>query len=160
MKLSRMLLVAMFVIMSAAVAKADGIPDPHIIINSCSLCDAATFDATNSASNPLVLDFFNATEDFQYVGTTPLTELFIEINPVIVPGVYDCTSDIFTTCQPWAPPADQFGLEFLLSGGTIEPGQFIAATVTPEPSTLLMLAMGIIALLAFRRKFGFSANQA
>jgi hypothetical protein len=160
MKLSRMLLVAMFVVMSAAVAKADGIPDPHIIINAFpDPPDVLTF-SDNSASDPLLLTFFDSNQVFEYTGSVTLTELFVEINPVIKPGVYDCSSDIFSVCQAWAPPADQFGLEFLLSGGTIAPGQFIDATVTPEPSTLLMLAMGIVALLAFRSRFGFSANQA
>ncbi len=163
MKLSSLFLVGMLVaalvVMAAPVAKADGVTDPHIIINSCA-CDATTFDATNSATNPLVLDFFDATQNFQYIGSTPLTTLFIELSPIIVPGVYDCTSDIFTTCSVYAPPANAFGLEFVLTGGSISQDQTISATVTPEPSALLLLAVGIVALLGFHKKLGLSASQA
>ena len=159
MRLSRLFLLGMLMVMSAAIAKADGVTDPHIIINQCT-CDATTFDATNSGTNPLVLDFFDSSQFFQYVGSTPLTSLFIELSPRLVPGVYDCTSDIFTSCSPYAPPTDPHGLEFFLTGGSIAPLETLSITITPEPSAIILLAVGLVALLGLGRKMGFSPFQA
>jgi hypothetical protein len=164
MKFGRLLLVGVFVVMSAAIAKADGLPDPHIIINNAGDPDCSEtvicFSA-NSAAAPLVLTFFDNTVQFLYTGTDPLSALYLELEgDAIKPGIYDCSGDVFLgPCFGYFPPADPGGLE-LAANVLITHNELMNVTVTPEPSSLLLLATGIVALLGFRKKFRFSATQA
>ena len=161
MKFSRILWMVMLVGLGSMVARADSAPvDPLLQVNhngdpTCPpapLADYSCFSGT-TATTPLVLNSLGAF-NFVYDGSTDLTDLYVELNPIILPGIYECTSNIFTSCQTYAPPADAFGLEFYLSGGTITPDEEITAQVfpTPEPKAIWLFGMGLIALLGLRKK--------
>jgi len=165
------ILVAALVVMSAPIARADSVPDPHIIMNnigdpeltgSCA-ADGLTsdcFDSTNSATNPLILSFFNDTQTFTFDSSTPLDALYIElVGPAIVPGVYDCSGNVFLgACSGYFPPAIPGGLE-LAADVLIPAFATVSVTVTPEPSVLLLMGLGLAALIGLRRKLGIFGPQ-
>lgn len=153
MKLRYALLIAFALVFSAQFANATPV-DPSVIINRTSL-DATTF-STNSVSNPLIITLnsqgFAPLQTFQYTGTTPLTQLFVELDGALPLEQFDCVSNIFTGCGTFnTGVGDEVGLIF--KDGTLFPDDLFSAEVTaPEPATLLLLLTGGAMLLGFARK--------
>jgi hypothetical protein len=153
-------------------AKADSIPDPHIIMNGGNDPDGCVAQICfgNEASNmdtPVVLDFFDATETFEYTGTGNLTSIFFLLEgPAIKPGIISCSGDVFAAdnvCFPVfedAATQAQFpnSAEIFASDILLTPGEMGTLIVSPEPGTLLLLALGLAALVGFRRKFASLAS--
>jgi hypothetical protein len=165
------MLVAALVVMAAPSAKADGIPDdPHIIMNGGndpSTCTAdICFDQTAANQDtPVVLDFFNSTQTFEYLPTgsssnTDLADIFFLLTgPAIKPGIYTCsgnvfTSDCFGVFEDATVSTEYPGSLELFALVDITPGESGTLEVTPEPGTFLLLGVGLIALVGFRRKLG------
>jgi PEP-CTERM motif-containing protein len=198
MKLSRMILVAMLVVLSSAIAKADSAPgDPTIKINktgpgdpACPPTDSSYVCVdpdTNSYTNPFVVDATSIVNSFIDVssnfvnsggtsGTEDLTNFYLAILAPLgpPPEIYTCTSDIFSNstngCPQVAPPgnlvppAGDYYFEYFLSdpnGTGLAPGDEATVSITPEPSSLLLFSVGLLALLGlgFRQKRS-SAYQA
>jgi PEP-CTERM motif len=170
MKLSSLLLAGTLVAALAfavPAAKADSIPDPHIIMNGGgdpATCEAQICFGAEAANmdTPVVLDFFDASETFEYVGTAPLTSIFFLLEgPAIKPGVITCSGDVFAAdnvCEPVFEDAGtqaQFpnSAEIFATDISLTPGEMGTLIVSPEPGTLLLLAVGLAALIGFRRKF-------
>ena len=147
--------------LSATAVKAQSPSDPTVDIDKFPdpVCTENCF-STNSASDPLEITNFDTDNIFTYTGSTPLTELFVELNPVLVPGIYGCQSDIFAACSAYAPPADPSALEFEFYDGTLDPNTEIDAVVSPEPGALLLLAIGFAPLFAFRKRTWGAAQAA
>lgn len=173
--MNRITLVALVALLgfSASIAKADGLADdPTVHMDqvgegpgdpTCAEVPDATCLTTgglgSSASDPLVvtnlntLNLFVASTD----NTSDIGVLFVEIDPVILPGVYTCESNLLPDCGPYAPPADEFAQEFEFCSdsacdgvGGIAPGTEFSVVVAPEPSALILLAMGLFSLLALK----------
>jgi PEP-CTERM motif len=177
MKFSSLFLVAMLiaglVVIAAPSARADGVQDPHIIMNGGGdppTCDPSTevciTDANASQDDPVVLSFFNSTKTFVYTGTEDITDLFLLLEGAAVkPGAYDCSGNVFTSdCEgvfedPTIQNEFPNSLE-LFATVALTTGESGTITITPEPSTLLLLGLGVVALVGFRRKFGFPGFQA
>jgi hypothetical protein len=175
MKLSSLLLAGTLVAAFAfavPAAKADSIPDPHIIMNgggdplTCT-ADICITDANDNPDTPVVLDFFDATETFQYTGTEDLTSIFFLLEgPAIKPGIITCSGDVFAAdnqCVPYFEDQSTMNafpnsLEIFATDMLLTPGESGTLILSPEPGTLLLLAVGLAALIGFRRKFASLAS--
>src|SRR5579863_9724456 len=156
MRLRLAMLALGVLLVSAVAAKADGVTDPTVVVHqsvdpTCSDVPTATCFSENSATDPLELSNFDTLNTFVYDGADPLKTLFVEVNPVLVPGIYTCQSDIFAECEPYAPPADPNALEFEFFDGSLAADTEITAIVSPEPSALLLLSFGLTAVLEIGR---------
>jgi len=202
-------LVATWGLMSAAGAKADGLPpDPHFQVNLCPVgstnpaCDATTITVVGDEGE--VTEAYSSTTIAEgFVNNAPgapdLLSLVLTITGAPDGLLYQCTSNVFPDCSIQEPPTDcdpvamtctltvvfqdesdvdtvdtadgaitgspftppdgfycnDSGVGGVLTDcpGFIAPGQVVSvAIVTPEPSTILLLAAGLIPLLGFGRK--------
>ncbi len=135
---------------------------------------------TNSYTNPFIVDATSLVNSFIDVssnfvnsggasGTENLTNFYLAILAPLgpPPEIYTCTSNIFSNstngCPQVAPPsslvppAGDYYFEYFLSdpnGTGLVPGEEGTVSITPEPSSLLLFSMGILALLGlgFRGK--------
>jgi hypothetical protein len=176
MKLSSLFLVAMLiaglVVITAPSARADGLLDPHIIMNGGGdpTCDPSTeiciTDANASQDDPVVLSFFNSSKTFVYTGSGDIADLFLLLEGGAVrPGIYDCSGNVFTSDCEGVFEDQTIQNEFpnsleLFATVALTSGESGTITITPEPSTLALLGLGAVALIGFRKKFGFSGFQA
>jgi hypothetical protein len=169
MKSLALVLAALVLGVCVTSVRADGIDDPTIKVQKVDPADPTTF-STNSATDPLfVADDLNDVNAYQYTGSGPLDSLFVEIEAPIVPGLYTCESNTFMTCgELVGPPASGYGpvvsgdIEFEFTDGELLPGDVFTVTVAPEPSSILLLVLGLGSLLmcmGLRRKF-LNAPQA
>jgi hypothetical protein len=132
MKLSRLLLVvamaAMSMPMLSAVAKADGLADPRIIVDGPG--DPAVYDG----AGPLDLTFSATGFDLGFIyqpdGSSPsdpsgpnLNSLVIDLSEVPVGDVFQCNSDIWVECSLGVIGVDQDGtLVYAISFDDLFPG--------------------------------------
>ena len=153
-------------------AKADGIPDPHIIMNGGG--DPATCEAQicfgDEAANPdtpIVLDFFDASETFEYTGTGNIASIFFLLEgPAIKPGIVSCDGNVFKSDNICMGVVEDYATMTEFPGSTeiyatdivLTTGEMGTLIVSPEPGTLLLLAVGLAALVGFRRKFASLAS--
>jgi hypothetical protein len=205
-------LVATWGLMSAAGAKADGLPpDPHFQVNQCPptnpACDAntITIDPDDATVGEITETYSSVTISEPWAnnaeGAGDLLSLVLTILDAPVGLGYQCTSNVFPDCQIVEPPTDcnattctltvdffdnsdndtvdaldgpipgsplpggdgiycnEDGPGFNDCPGFIGPGQVVSvAIITPEPSTILLLAAGLIPLLGFGRKRWNSAR--
>jgi hypothetical protein len=142
----------------SASAWADGIPgDPIITIKKGGGSPTTTAGATQN--NPIVVADGSGISDFLYEGP-PTTLLFVEV----IPAASDITGGIllseFFTCDPGialacasVSPVQIPAVEFAFFGpqGLFVPGLDLQISV-PEPSTLLLLGVGIAGLLLLAAK--------
>lgn len=106
MKLSSLvvvgMLVAALVVMSAPVAKADGVIDPRIIINAGGdpACGGEGQPACYDGSTPLTTVFngVDSSQDFVYTGSTDLFTLIADLSNVAIGAPVSCESDVFVSC--------------------------------------------------------------
>jgi len=147
--------------LSATAVKAQSPSDPTVDIDKFPdpVCTENCF-STNSATDPLIIANFDTDNIFTYTGTSPLTELFVELSPILEPGLYGCMSDIFAACEAYDPAAISGGQEFEFYDGTLDPNTEIDAVVSPEPGALLLLAIGFAPLFAFRKRTWGAAQAA
>jgi hypothetical protein len=172
-KTSRFLWVVILIGLSAAVAKADGLNDPRIIIHLTG--DPAPYDG----SAPLVESFTDGgfSLGFVYTGSTNLNQLVLNLTNVPIGEIFQCFTDVWVGCAFGVTSFDSetqtLTYTFLFSdptpgvggacqnnspaGGTcpgfLAPGDTFSVTLaTPEPSTMLLLLAGLVPLLGFGRK--------
>jgi hypothetical protein len=205
-------LVATWGLMSAAGAKADGLPpDPHFVVNQCPPgstspgCDANTIviDPSDASEGEITEAYSSVTITEPWAnnaeGAGDLLSLVLTITGAPEGLLYQCTSNVFPDCSIQEPPSicdpvamtctltvvfqdvsdndttdtadgpipgsplpggdgifcNNSGVGGVLTDcpGFIGPGQVVSvAIVTPEPSTILLLAAGLIPLLGFGRK--------
>ena len=198
MKLSSLvvvgMLVAALVVMSAPVAKADGVLDPKIIINvpgdpSC----GGEGQPACIQGNALPTLVFNGVDiSAQYVYDCdpsnpgcvlpPLSSLTADLSNVAFGAPVSCQSDVFVECQIFVidPVITDSGITFTmhvvfddLVNGVFSPGTpclnpftqgqvcagFITQgsvvderVVTPEPSSLALLGVGLVGVFGLGRK--------
>jgi hypothetical protein len=201
-------LVAAWGLMSAAGAKADGLPpDPHFVVNQCPptnpACDANTIviDPDDATVGEITEAYSSVTITEPWAnnaeGAGDLLSLVLTITGAPDGLLYQCFSSVFPDCSIQEPPTDcdpvamtctltvvfqddsdldtvdtadgpipgsplpggdgiycnHDGPGFNDCPGFIAPGEVVSvAIITPEPSTILLLAAGLIPLLGFGRK--------
>lgn len=154
---------------SASVALADGggLTDPTVTINKKAdpLCNAdgstpANVDytcfSTNTQQDPLTVPT-GTIVNYVWNGMDPdpdggLDQIWVEVLPTAPGEIYSCVpGDIFAQCAGPVGSADQGGAEFVFFDGTLTANTEIEVAA-PEPKGLLMLAMGLLPLFAFRKR--------
>lgn len=137
-----------------AVASADGI-DPTVTIGR----GGASLQTTQGASqaDPLIVMDGSGVSDFEYVGETALSALYVEVIPSLGPSgsalflgeFWNCAPGIAGACFSVSPtqlPAVEFA--FLGSQGFITPGTHFTVSAV-EPDTLVLLLVGGVFALGF-----------
>jgi len=110
------ILVAALVVMSAPMAKADGVIDPRIIINAGfdPACGGNGQPACYDGLEPLstVFNGQDSSQDFVYTGSVPLVSLTADLSNVPLGAPVSCESDVFVSCQITPIAFDQGSLTF------------------------------------------------
>jgi hypothetical protein len=152
-KLRYLLLFALALTIPAGFVHANPV-DPSVIINKTS-SDATTF-SMNSVNDPLVIMLNSqglaSLQSFEYIGTAPLTKLFVELDGTLPLEQFDCVSNIFTECGSFSTGVgDEVGLIF--EDGTLSQNEmFTVEVATPEPGTMVLLLTGALPLIGFGRR--------
>jgi PEP-CTERM motif len=169
-------LVATWGLMSAAGAKADGVPDPNITIGKTASPGGDPPDGATD-TDPLVITDDSGSTTFTYTGPDT-AEFFVEIIPFAGENLATFESEIFT-CTPGAGavscgsapvctefeaggpfpdcPANGPAQEFVFVGPTDENGNLVPfiftgdtlIVTTPEPSAIVLLVIGLASLVGF-----------
>jgi PEP-CTERM motif len=142
---------------AATVARADGV-DPTVTIGR----GGGSIDTTqgSSQSDPIIVMDGSGITDFQYVGEMALSALYVEVIPssgeggsaLFLSEFFDCAPGIADKCYTVSPtqlPAVEFA--FVGPQGFITPGTHFYVAV-PEPSTLVLLLIGIACAIGFALK--------
>jgi hypothetical protein len=169
----RFIWVAILIGLSAAVAKADGLSDPRIIIRLAGA--SAPYDGSSPLVESFASDGFSL--DFEYTGSTNLNQLVLNLTDVPLGEIFQCFTDVWVGC---AFGVTSFNSEnqtltytFLFSdpipgvggpcqnnspaGGTcpgfLAPGgHFNVTLATPEPATVVLLSTGLLLFLGLGAK--------
>lgn len=153
-KLRYLLLSALVLLVPAGLAHATPVGDPSVVINRVPV-DATTF-TMNSITDPLVIVLngqgLSSIETFDYEGTAPLHELFVELEGALPLEQFNCVSDIFTACGSFnTGEANDIGLIF--EDGTLSKGDtFTVEVAAPEPGTMVLFLIGALALFGFAHR--------
>ena len=175
------MLVATSSLMLAKSAKADGLSDPNITIGKTALGVPPGDPADGAADNdPLVITDDSGTTNLTY-GGPDTAELFVEITPFVGESLTTFENEIFT-CTPGAGavscgavgvctqaieaagascPVNGPAQEFVFIGpddanGNPMPfvftGDQLEIVTAPEPSAVLLLMVGLLALFGLKRR--------